>query len=792
MILSYTPVVQCLILVLICLSSGPGYGQQSAGARPLKRYTVAGYVRDSASGEVLAGTTIFTGDSSRQVMSNAHGFYSFTLPEGTYSIYYSYVGYQATYRKITLISDLRIDIELVPQAIGLAEVEVTSESPPPVMGAHRLSMQTIRQIPALGGASDVIKSIQLLPAVTTIGEGSTGFFVRGGGADQNLILLDDAPLYNASHLLGFLSVFNEDAIQNLTLYKGYFPIQYGGRLSSVLDIRMKEGNAKAFKMAGGASLLGGARVVAEGPLSRGRGSFMLAGRRTYAEPLLWLAMTDSVNRVQFKGTRLYFYDLNGKINYTLNERNRMFFSLYAGRDVNRLSLLDYAINWGNVTSSLRWNHLFHSHLFSHFSLIYSNYDYNLSIPSASNLFNWRSRIRDWNAKADFSYLKNESISFTFGLNAILHAMQPGYNQSGSGYDIPARKALENACYVGLQGKLGKRLSVEAGLRYSLFHNLGKTTIYSFDRGMVADSVQYTRGGIFHTAQGLEPRLQFSYQTDQESSLKISYMRTTQYLQMLSNSSLSFTSFDIWYPSGPHLDPLRSDQYSLGYFRSLSRHGLKLSVEAYYKTIAHQTDFRDNAQLLFNPYIEGELLSGNGWGYGIECMLQKPTGRLTGMLSYTFSRAQRKIAGINQGNPYPALHDQPHKVSFSANYTLSSRLSVAANWVYTSGNPLNLPVESFQYQGQTIPVYGSRNASRLPDYHRLDLAVTLKGREKPSRKTRHSFTLSVYNAYARKNPMTIYIGEDLSPGRDQTNPQTVANRIYLFSIVPMLSYNLMLK
>ncbi|MDJ1471572.1 TonB-dependent receptor [Cytophagaceae bacterium DM2B3-1] len=784
-----------LLLVCACLSFSGAYSMEGHPYQQQKRYTISGYVRDSTSGEVLAGATISTGDPSHQVTSNTYGFYSFSLPEGSYTLYYSYVGYHTTRHKISLTTDQRIDVQLSVQSIGLEEVVVTETQPsatPDAMGSHQLSMQMVRQIPALGGASDIIKSLQLLPAVTTIGEGSTGFFVRGGGSDQNLILLDDAPLYNASHLLGFLSIFNEDAIKSITLYKGYFPIRYGGRLSSVLDLRMKEGNTKIFRAAGGASLLGGARLVAEGPLLKGKGSFMVAGRRTFAEPLLWLATTDSTNRVQFNGTRLYFYDLNGKMNYTFNERNSLFLSAYIGRDVNKLSILDYAINWGNVTGSLRWNHIFNPRLFSHFSLIYSNYDYNLNTPSAGNLFDWRSRIKDWNAKADFSYIKNESLSFTFGLNTISHTLRPGYNQVSSTYDIPSRNALESAIYGGMEGKINEKLSIELGLRYSLFQNIGKTTIYSFNQGTVIDSVHYPKGKIFHSSQGFEPRFQFSYRINQQSSLKASYMRSTQYLQMLSNSSLSFTAFDIWYPSGPHLNPLHSNQYSIGYFREIPDYAMRFSVEAYYKTIVNQTDFRDNAQLVFNPYIEGELLSGKGQSYGIEFLLQKSTGRFKGMLSYTFSRAKRQIAGINNGNSYPALYDQPNKIAFTGQYEISSRFSVSASWIYNTGNPVNLPTESFQYEGQTIPVYGSRNASRLPDYHRLDLSATLKGKDKPASKFSHYFVFSIYNAYARKNPMTIYIGEDLSATRDRNNPKTVANRIYLFSIVPTISYNVVLK
>lgn len=787
----------CLVIVVFSFQFSFGQVQQNKGEiqKQIRKYTIAGYLRDSASSEILIGANVFVSGLSKGTTSNNHGFYSITLPEGIYTLQYSYIGYGTILKEIRLTSDQRIDVELSSEAIGLEEVVISDTETSTTsleIGTHEITMQTLGRIPSLAGTSDVVKSLHLLPGVTTIGEGSTGFFVRGGGLDQNLILLDDAPVYNASHLLGFLSVFNEDAIRNVKLYKGYFPIEYGGRLSSLLDIRMKEGNAKTFKAAGGLGILGGARLVAEGPIKKGKGSFMLSGRRTFAEPLLLLAKIDSVSRVQFRGTELYFYDFNGKINYTFNEKNDVFFSMYVGRDVNNLPILDYNINWGNVTSSLRWNHIFNNRLFSNFSLLYSKYDYSLNTPSAGNLFDWRSGIEDWNFKANFSYFKNESLSWKFGVNSILHSFKPGYNQFESRYDVPSRKALENAVYAGVEGKFNDFISAEFGLRLSLFQNIGSTTIYRFNNNALTDSISYSKGKFFHSANGVEPRFLVNFRVNDQSAVKVSYMRTMQYLQLLSNSSLSFTAFDVWYPSGPNIKPLNASQYSIGYFRNFPGKGLSFSAESFYKDIGNQVDYIDNARLVFNPHIEGELLAGKGWSYGLELMLQKTSGKFTGMSSYTYSRAKRKIPGINNGQAYPAIYDQPHKIALTGHYEISKRFSVSANWVYNTGNPNNLPTESFEYQGNTIPVYAGRNTRRLPDYHRLDLSATLKGKEKPGKKTSHYFVFSVYNAYARKNPLTIYVGEDLSMNRDPDNPKTVANMAYLFSIVPTVSYNFILR
>ncbi|GAB3280336.1 TonB-dependent receptor [Larkinella harenae] len=756
----------------------------------IRKVTIRGLVRDSASGEALMGASLYIRELAIGTTTNTYGFFALTVPRNTYTLTVSHMGYRPLSTRLPLVEDQRMDINLPAIPHQLAEVVVSSETAnnqvtASQMSSHRLNAATIRQMPALAGEPDVLKSIQLLPGVTTVGEGSTGFSVRGGGLDQNLILLDEAPVYNPAHFLGFLSVFNTDAIKDVSLYKGGIPAQYGGRASSVLAIQLKEGNTHQFRATGGVGVLGGARLSVEGPLAGGKGSYILSGRRTFTEPFLWLgSLADSTLR----GTNVNFYDGNLKLNYTLNEKNKVYLSGYFGRDMNRLPLLDYQIQWGNATGTLRWNHLFSQRLFSNFTLLYSRYQYRLRTPAAEAPFSWESAIEDKGGKADFTWFVSPRSTVNFGLHSVYHQFRPGQNRVNPGLRVPGRNALETALYAGVDTKLSSTLRLEAGLRYSLFQNMGHALVYQYNQaGRVVDSIAYGAGTVYHSYAGVEPRLSIRYQLADNQSIKAGYNRLYQYVHQLTNSSLSFTSFDIWYPSGPTLPPIRSDQVSLGYFRSLGNRQWEVSLEGYYKFIAHQLDVRDHAQLTFNPYLEAELRTGRGWSYGLEFFVQKQTGRLTGWANYTFSRAWRQLPAINEGQAYPALYDQPHKVSLTAGYKASKRVNLGLNWLYNTGGVINLPVESFAYENQNVPVYGARNASRLPDYHRLDLSATVRQPPKPGRRWTGSWVYTITNVYARKNPLTIYVGEDLSATRNPTQPRLVANRVYLFSIIPSVSY-----
>ena len=752
------------------------------------KYTISGYLRDVANGESLLGANIWIAELAIGASSNAYGFYSLTVPKGDYTLRCSFVGYSTVTKKVQLTKDVKLDIEISSsttelKTIEISDVELEEHVTSKTISTHKLSVATIENMPSIGSNPDIIKSIQLLPGVTTIGEGSTGFFVRGGGRDQNLILLDQAPVYNPSHFLGFLSVFNTDAINNTTLYKGGIPSRYGGRASSVLDVRMKEGNTKALSGEAGISLVGGAKLTLGAPIRKSKGSFMVSGRRTYAEPLFW-----AIGRVEplFKGTHVFFYDFNAKANYTINDKNTVFVSGYFGQDVNRLPILDFEVSWGNQTGTIRLNHLFSQKLFSNLTFTYSRYQYKLDIPAAQIPVGWESSIRDINLGFDFTYFANPQTTLDFGVSTILHRFDPGSNSFDEQFNVPNSRAFEHGLFVSLEQEIGQSLLLEAGVRWSLFQNVGETNVFEFDQGFaLSDTVRYSSGEVYNSYNNVEPRVSARYALDKKQSVKLSYNRMAQYLHMLANSTLSFTAFDVWYPSGPNIEPLLVDQIALGYFRNLNENRVETSIEGFYKHIENQLDYADFAQLAFNPLLEGDLRSGNGRSYGVEFMLKKNTGKLRGWLSYTWSRAIHKIPEINNRRSFAALYDQPHKVAATASYQLSEKVSLGANWTFNSGGPVTFPVESYSYDGLSgIPEYNSRNADRLPDYHRLDLSARIMSNKKLFKgKVDIAYLVSIYNAYARNNALALYIGEDLSAGSDGFNSRTVANQVSLFSIVP---------
>ncbi len=757
-----------------------------------EKLTITGYITDSASGEFLIGATLMIEELSTGTVTNNYGFYSITLPKGTYTLSYSFIGYREIRKKVMLDTDLTLNIELPELTTVLDQIVVTSEAEEKNVissepGTHRIPIRSVETMPALGGNPDVIKSIQLLPGVTTIGEGSTGFFVRGGGRDQNLILLDEAPVYNPSHFLGFLSVFNSDAINSMTFYKGGIPARYGGRASSVLDIRMKEGSNRKFSANAAVSPLGGTKLTLSAPVLQKKGSFIVSGRRTYIDPLLWLA---SNAQPTLEGTRLFFYDLNAKANYTFDAKNRLFVSGYFGRDVNRLPILDIDISWGNTTSTLRWNHLFSKRLFANFTVIYSGYDYRLDIPAAEVPVAWESRIRDINLGADFTFFPNPTTTLGFGMNTIHHHFDPGSNDADPQFDVSNSNALENSLFLSVEKEWGNSVLLELGMRWSLFQNIGPATLFEFNnRFEPVDTIHHARDEFYNYFHNPEPRMAVRFLLDRSQSLKVSYDRMAQYLHLLANSTLSFTAFDVWYPSGPNIEPLLADQVAVGYFRNFKNNALEASVEGFYKHIENQIDYTDFAQTAFNPLLEGDLRVGKAWSYGVEFLLKKNKGKVTGWFSYTWSRAIHKIRGVNGGDPFPAAYDQPHKIATTASWQVSERVSLGANWVFNTGGPFTPPVESYDFDGVTVPVpvYVSRNDSRLPDYHRLDLSAKLDPKKNLNRKIKIEYVLSIYNAYNRLNALSVYVGEDLSVDADPINPRTVVNQITLLPILPTFSF-----
>ncbi|MCO6480538.1 MAG: TonB-dependent receptor [Phaeodactylibacter sp.] len=750
--------------------------------------TLNGYLRDASTGEALIGATLqVERPSGIGTTTNVYGFYALKLSPGNYRLHVSYIGYAAKEVAVSLQADKRVDISLTASAEELAEVVVWGRQEEeqlvsPAMGNHRLNVQQLKTLPAIGGEPDVLKMAQLLPGVKSVGEGSSGLYVRGGNIDQNLILLDEAPVYNPAHLLGFFSAFNTDAIHHIELYKGGFPVEYGGRLSSVVDMRMKEGNKEKFALEGGIGLLA-ARLHAEGPIQKDNSSFMISGRRTYPDIYFLLAADDGGNRVNF-------YDANAKLNFRLNENNHLFLSGYFGRDIFRF-FGQYENNWGNTTGTLRWNHIFDANLFANFSLIYSRYDYYIdNFIEGVATFNWESGVQDINAKADFNWYLRPGSRLKFGANAIVHRFEPGRETEGRLAAVPERKALETAVYLGHEWEPNQRLLLEYGLRLSLYNNFGQTAVYHFDDNYRLMDSTLQDGRFYHHLSGLSPRINLRFRLTERSSLKASYSRTVQYQQELRNAVNSFSAFYIWMPSGPNIPMQAAGQVALGYFRNFKDNTYELSLEAYYKKLSGQVDFADHAALIQNPYLEGEVRSGDGRAYGAELMLARRKGRLQGWLSYTYSRTFRTISGVNEGKEYPAYFDIPHEVTAVLQYEASHRWLLSANWQYMTGKPVNLPIGSFQ-QGKTIvPVYGERNSRRLPDYHRLDISATLKARPKANRRNDSYWVFSLYNVYYRKNALSI----DLLPVRDKTtgnvpDPTDVrATKTYIFGLIPSISYN----
>ncbi len=752
-----------------------------------KRFTISGNIKDKKTGEELIGATIYIREIKTGTTTNVYGFYSISLNPGRYSLLYSYIGYSSVEQTIELKENLMLNIELVTREQQLKEVVITGERSDenirkPEMSVVKMDIKTINRIPALMGEVDIIKAIQMLPGVQSTSEGSSGFSVRGGGPDQNLILLDEAIVYNASHLLGFFSVFNNDAIKDVVLYKGDIPASSGGRLSSLLDIRMKDGNQKNLSGAGGIGTIS-SRLMLEGPLDKDRTSFLIAGRRTYVDIFLPFAKNKDV-----RDNILYFYDFNAKINHRINDRNRIFLSGYFGRDVFSNNFARMSL--GNQTGTFRWNHLFSQKLFSNFTVIQSMYDYRLGTPEGNaNSFIWKSKMQNQSVKGDFTWYANPNNTIRFGGAATVHTFDPGIAK-GTGseslfteYKLPRNYALEYGLYISNEQKINEKLLIKYGVRFSAFQNVGPATLYNYDLDYnVTDSVVYSRCKIINTYHAFEPRLGANYLLSNTASIKASYSRTVQYIHLAQNSTAG-TPLDLWFPSSPNVKPQKADQFAIGYFKNLKDNAIETSVEVYYKDMRDIIDFKDNAELLLNAELEGELRTGRGWAYGLELMAKKNSGKLNGWVSYTLSTTRRRIETINNGNSYRAPYEKPHNISIVLNYEFSQRAVISANWIYSTGSPVTFPTGRAVIGNVIVPVYSDRNSYRLPDYHRLDVSFSIKGKNKKERKWQGEWNFSVYNAYGRKNAWAINFVQDTdNPG------QTYAEKTYLFSIIPAITYN----
>lgn len=747
-------------------------------------WVISGNISDSETGEDLAGATILAeGIQIEGAITNNYGFYSLSLPEGEYRILFQFVGYESQVLKLKLDSNKKADVELIPKTYELGNVVVTGQRADKnvtslQMGAVQLVPKQIENIPVIFGEPDILKTIQLTPGIKPAGEGNSGFYVRGGGIDQNLILLDEAPVYSASHLLGFFSVFNSEALKNASLLKGSIPAEHGGRASSVLDIQMKEGNLKNFGATGNVGLIS-SNLTVEGPLAKEKSSFILSGRRTYADLFLNFSKDEDIRE-----THLYFYDINLKTNYKLNSKNRIYLSGYLGRDDFGYKN-EFGFDWGSITGTLRWNHIFSDRLFSNTSLIFSNYSYNITVMQNLDLV-IRSEIKDFNLKQDFSFYANSKNTVKFGANVISHNILPGevkVNQ-GMGFiapeNISRRRAIEWAGYVSNAQRITHGLGMYYGLRFSFFSNIGPGEFYEFDEnGELLKTDEIENRKFYKTQGGLEPRIAVNYTFNNLSSVKASYNRMYQFLHLLTNTTTT-TPTDLWLPSSNNVKPQISDQVSLGYFRNFSNNEFESSLEVYYKDLQNQIDYKNGADLVFNSTVESELVFGRGWAYGAELMLKRNNGRLNGWLSYTWSKTMRQFDEISNGNPFPARHDRTHDVSVVAMYDISRKLKASATWVFYTGNAVTFPSGKYEIDGKTIGYYTERNGYRMPDYHRLDLGLVWL--RKKTDKFESSWNFSVYNAYSRENAYFI----DFRTKEDNPS-ETEAVQVSLFKAIPSVSY-----
>ena len=767
------PILVSAIIISIFVSG--------SAAQVSETYTFSGTIRNSESGEVLIGATVIVRElRNTGASSNAYGFYSITLPAGIYTVNVQYLGFKTTTDTIDLNHDRIINFILAPQPIAEREVVVSGERhntnvTSTNISSNNLQVQEVKAIPVILGEQDILKTIQFLPGIEAAGEGSTAFYARGGSADQNLILLDEAPVYNPSHLLGYLSIFNPDAINDVTVVTGGIPAQYGGRLSSVVDIRTDDGNDKQFGATGGIGLLD-SRLTVDGPIVKDQGSFIISGRRTYLDLFLRLSKDTTLNRV-----RLYFYDLNAKANYTLGDKDRLFLSGYFGRD--NFDYPDvFGFNWGNATATLRWNHIFGDKFFSNTSLIYSDYEYTNDVGASPNQFEITSGIEDAHFKTDFEYFMNSANTIDFGINSIYHTFFPGAITSGpassiNNLSLENKYALENAAYISHQASVLSDLKLDYGLRVSSFSLLGPGTTFSYDDlGDVLDTASYGPGKNIKTYVSLEPRIALTFILNQESSIKSSYDRTAQYLHLLSNSTSTNPS-DLWIPSTNNVPPEYADQVDLGYFRNFDEDEYESSLVLYYKLMRNVIDYRNGADLQLNPTIESLLLYGTGWSYGAELLVKKKVGPVAGWLSYTLSRTEERFAQINNGNTFPATQDRTHDFSIVVTYDYNDTWTFGATWVFYTGNAVTFPSGNYMIDGRLVPYYTSKNAYRMPAYNRLDLSATWT-------LNKHSnLNFSVYNAYNRQNPYSIIFQQN----PDNPN-QTQAVQTTIFPIMPSVTYN----
>ena len=771
-----------------------------------EKFTLNGYITDKESGESLIGATVYINELNAGTVTNAYGFYSITLDQGTYSLDFRYIGYVSMSRSIDLNSNQKVDIELEGDDIQLENIVISDQAEDfnvssIEMSTAKLDMSKISEIPTFLGENDIIKAIQLLPGVSSVGEGASGFNVRGGSVGQNLVLLDEAPVYNSSHLLGFLSVFNPDAVKDLKLYKGGIPSRFGGRLSSILDIRMKDGNNKKTVVSGGIGSIF-SRFTLESPIKKDKSSFILALRRSYADILFSPFLKNS--GVFNDGSALNFYDITAKANFDLDPKNTIFVSSYIGRDVFMFDERQ-GFNWGNRTGTLRWNHLFNDRLFSNFTLIYSNYDYQLAFGSDDmNKFEWDSKVETYNFKPELTYFINANNELSLGAEVIRYRFEPA-NAVGvsegeiSDITLPSKYAFEGSFYIGNEQKFSN-LTLSYGARYSLYSYYGPSFKYEFgaplflgDRKPLISESEIIGNDRIQSYSSFEPRVSINLKISNTASVKASYNKMTQYIHLLSNTAAS-SSLDVWTPSTNNIKPEIGHSYVFGLFKNFRNNTFESSIEVYYKDLENQIDYIDGADLLINKYFEGDLLSGIGRAYGLEFLFKKNRGDFSGWLSYSLGRSELKIDGINNFNWYPTRYDQTHNFKVTGSYKLNSRVQLSGNFVYLTGTPVTYPSSKYIVQGFVIPHIAdrTRHQFRIPDYHRLDFSATINGKKFKKngveRKNNSSLVVSIYNIYGRRNPFSVYFSQGDSNLTDNFVPGEVTRLAIIGSFVPSITYN----
>lgn len=758
--------------------------------------TLNGYIKDASNGEELIGVTVYLPELKAGTTTNPYGFYSLTIPPGTYQVQFSYMGFKTQAITIELQGDISRNVEMESDVTVIDEVVITDRRIDDnvadiQMSKNSLNIEQVRKLPALFGEVDIIKNIQMLPGVISAGEGTSSFFVRGGGADQNLILIDEAPIYDPSHLGGMVSVFNADVIKDSDLFKGGIPSRFGGRLSSILEVRTKDGNNKRFSGAGGIGTMA-SRLMIEGPIKKDKSSFILSGRTSNIG--LYLRAADTENGV-------LFYDLNGKVNWRSNNKNRFFVSAYSGRDKITFDNGGTAFGWGNSTATFRWNHLFNERLFSNTSVIASSFDYSLEIEDPIQGFRWSSNLQELSVKNDLSYYINTSNELTFGYHLTGRRFSParitpkGESSIFQKTVFDKMYALDHAFYLSNEQRLSERLTLDYGVRLSIFQNIGKADIYLYDDPK--DNADITRTDTLHFAAwetiksyvNLEPRLGIRYMLPENQSLKLSYNRMVQNTHLIASGTVPLP-FNTWSPSGYYLEPQIADQVAIGYFKNLRDNSIEVSAEVYYKDMQNVTDFADNAEIQLNRDLVTEFRQGESWSYGAEFMVNKTEGKFTGMLSYTWSKTMRKIDGVNQGIEFPANYDRRHALNVSGSYELNRRWTFGATFTYGTGRPVTIPSGKYEYGSYKPDLVTERNGYRLPDFHHLDLSATLNPKRGENRRFKGQWVFSVYNVYSRQNAFALYTRtvQDDDGNIIGDGTQKEARMIYLFPLMPFVTYN----